>query len=139
MIRSRVTFATIEAAAIAALFSSPSMTAWCGGAAGPPLRRSARRAVGRTAGASGRCGAPPAEDSAGPGRGPCRLRAGTVLRVLHPPLGEVAAASVRVEADHPEVAVGLRRFAVPRRPLDDRELAVGRERLPGELRLPRLV
>ena len=34
MIRSRVTFATIEAAAIAALFVSPSTTALCGGAAG---------------------------------------------------------------------------------------------------------
>ena len=35
MIRSRVTLATIEAAAIAALFVSPSTTARCGGASGP--------------------------------------------------------------------------------------------------------
>ena len=35
MIRSRVTFATIDAAAIAALRVSPSTTARCGGASGP--------------------------------------------------------------------------------------------------------
>ena len=35
MTRSRTTFATIEAAAIAALRASPSTTARCGGALGP--------------------------------------------------------------------------------------------------------
>ena len=42
--RSRVTFATIEAAAIAALFSSPSTTARCGGAVGPRRKPSTRHA-----------------------------------------------------------------------------------------------
>src|SRR6266516_807338 len=40
MYRSRVTLATIDAAAIAALFVSPSMTARCGGAVGPSLKPS---------------------------------------------------------------------------------------------------
>ena len=42
--RSRVTFATIEAAAIAALFSSPSTTAVCSGADGPSRKPSTRQA-----------------------------------------------------------------------------------------------
>src|ERR671935_170048 len=37
MYLSRTTLATMDAAAIAALFSSPSTTAWCGGAVGPGL------------------------------------------------------------------------------------------------------
>ena len=44
MTRSRVTFAMIEAAAIAALFVSPSTTAWCGGAVGPSRKPSTRQA-----------------------------------------------------------------------------------------------
>ncbi len=44
MRRSRVTFATIEAAAIAALFVSPSTTAVCGGASGPSRKPSTRHA-----------------------------------------------------------------------------------------------
>ena len=48
--RSRTTFATIEAAAIAALFSSPSTTARCGGAVGPRRKPSTRQP--RRAGAS---------------------------------------------------------------------------------------
>ena len=44
MSRSRVTLATIEAAAIAALFVSPSTTAMCGGASGPSRNPSTRHA-----------------------------------------------------------------------------------------------
>src|SRR3990170_3641128 len=44
MTRSRVTFATIDAAAIAALFVSPSTTARCSGAAGPSWNPSTRHA-----------------------------------------------------------------------------------------------
>ena len=44
MTRSRVTFATIEAAAIAALFVSPSTTARCSGAVGPSRKPSTRHA-----------------------------------------------------------------------------------------------
>ena len=44
MSRSRVTLATIEAAAIAALFSSPSTTARCAGASGPSRKPSTRHA-----------------------------------------------------------------------------------------------
>ncbi len=43
MARSRTTFATTDAAAMAALFSSPSTTARCGGAAGPRRNPSTRR------------------------------------------------------------------------------------------------
>ena len=43
MARSRTTFATIEAAAIAALFVSPSTTAWCCGASGPSRKPSTRQ------------------------------------------------------------------------------------------------
>ena len=50
MYRSRVTFATIEAAAIAALFVSPSTTARCGGAERPELEPVDEAAVGRLAG-----------------------------------------------------------------------------------------
>src|SRR5437763_1137698 len=42
--RSRVTLATIDAAAMAALFSSPSTTARCGGAVGPRRNPSTRHA-----------------------------------------------------------------------------------------------
>ena len=47
MIRSRVTLATIDAAAIAALFVSPSTTARCGGASGPSRKPSTRHASAR--------------------------------------------------------------------------------------------
>ena len=42
--RSRVTLATIDAAAMAALFVSPSTTAVCGGASGPSRKPSTRQA-----------------------------------------------------------------------------------------------
>ena len=54
MIRSRVTFATIEAAAIAALFVSPSTTALCAGASGPSLKPSTRHASARGVSRRGR-------------------------------------------------------------------------------------
>ena len=44
MSRSRVTLATIDAAAIAALFVSPSTIARCGGASGPSRKPSTRHA-----------------------------------------------------------------------------------------------
>jgi hypothetical protein len=44
MTRSRVTFATIDAAAIAALRASPSTIARCGGADGPSRNPSTRQA-----------------------------------------------------------------------------------------------
>src|SRR6266542_405237 len=61
------------------------------------------------------------------------------LVVLHPPLGELRCLAVRVEADDPEVAVAARWVAVESPSLHDREFAVDRQELPGEVGVARLV